>query len=670
MGKKTVKRIEKVLYKMGKRFVRTVLSGKSFVRSIKELVKNSRDWEGDNIYFYTEDRNTLVIVDDGVGMGKQNREDFFSLAKPTVKEDKRQSRKWDTGAKHILISFCKDCTVRTVPKEESDSAFVFGVTTDEHVINVGSGGTIECEVRDVNKANWPYDFPQGTGTEIRYTFSNPRSKSILRGKALAEELAAILPKKFAEIVKVDGKPLPPKDMIGDDFDVVLEHPQLGPVHIQIYRPAKKRSSERLELAGTEIGEAPLTELNSVLGASLRLDDVFLRPDLAGVICCALFKEYVNEDRHTISSEITDNPRLVHFVNLLNSQAREIERKLKLPVAGGKQAGEDQAIIDGVARRFNIAFAKGQTPPQVIDTGNGTGDPDPTQRGPKGKPAIRLDLPRREYEPGEEISVKVRIRKDIDHNVDEVVWRTESSLAKDVTRTDKGITMVADKVGRGIVSADLPSTPYHKSAAYEVIEKRNLKFSNTIISCLMGERLPIMAVNADKVGEKLYWDWDGDCEVDPQGNRAIFIGLHPGQCTVRAWDTKNPGQKAIMEITVYRDQNLICIDGIWFKYKFFTGASTAADTPVHMVKGGEIHEVHDLFIMEGAPGYDEAKERGELEQFICMAIATRFPAFRHFELEGNSLADMQPSELPDLWKMIEAEIFQIYNLISMGANKKR
>ena len=452
---------------IGSGFLRKVFGGKPFIHCVIELVKNCRDWGASIIKITTNaGRHLVTILDNGDGMNRANRNAFLSINMTTA-SGPRQSGVYCTGTKQTLFSHSANVEVRTAPREEPDVVYVFSFTAEEYEQLALSSGTVEPKRLEKDKTSWPHEFP--FGTEITYTLVDPESRGIYRGERLAAELTGRLPRKFRDIVQVDGTPIPEKEIVGRPFDVVLQHRQLGEVAFELYRPVRRGQDEELRLAGVEIGEAPISNLNRVLPPDLKTDlpAIFLLKEVCGTITAQFIRDYANEDRFTLDAAIADNPRTRHLLGLLKEVAPEVQRCLQIKVSGmDDEKGNDESEVRELRTHLRRLYNQQGEPP-------GTGDTTPPDDGggtdTAGDPAIRLTY-HREVGIGETITVTVKLREDVakNYSLNNVVWYTNRSNGANLQNTTDGITLTANTLGHGVIRADISGTPFTAVAHYEVV----------------------------------------------------------------------------------------------------------------------------------------------------------------------------------------------------------
>lgn len=674
MSKKTGDDTRPIRAGIGEGFLQQIFGGKPFIHCAIELVKNCRDWGATLIVVLTNlDRQLLRIVDNGDGMDEANRDAFVSINLSTAKGP-RQSGIFCTGTKQMLFSHASHVEVRTAPKDDPDHVYRFSFTTDAYEQLALTCGEITPERVRKTVETWPYE--HRFGTEITYTLKDPRSRSILRGEALAGELSARLPVKFRDIVRVDEEMLPPKRLAAGTkpFQLVEQHGQLGSVAFELYHPERKRREEELRLTAVEVGEAPMANFFRVLPEELRMrfPDVYLLPEVCGTVSAAYLKEYANEDRTTLNPAVADDPRTPHFVRMLQQLAPAVMRDLGIRIRTDTEPDADEADIAEVEALFNRRYnPTGEGPRGPVGTEAEGGEPEESGGESREKPAVRLTY-RREFEPDETIEIAATLRDDIaasGYRVDDLHWYTERSRARGVELADGRIRMVASELGHGVVRVELRGTPYSTVAHYEVVAQRLFRLSIPYAEIEIGSDLPVMGVNIDKLRGEVEWELSGPGQMDVQGGRVVYHASGEGHAVVTAFDAANPRTRATCDITVVAGkQRLICIRGHFFERSVYTAEGTVQFAkPVTMVSGGKVHR---LVMNRSARGYRAAQSRGSLAQFLAQATALAFPTFARLDLRegGMRIEEFDPKDLPQFLQDCANEGYSIFEEILEDAPK--
>jgi hypothetical protein len=656
------KMAKKIQAGIGPGFFNRIFGGLTFLHCLMELIKNTRDWGAGMVWVKTEDRARLVVRDDGSGMNAANRDAFASINLTTAGEG--QSGTFCTGTKQFLYSMAKMVEVLTAPKDDPDYVYIFSFSTEGYEKLALSRGVLTPKRVKKTAKTWPFDHP--FGTELTYVLSNTRSKRILRGAKLAQELAARLPLKFRNVLYIDGAQLPQKDIIGEVFTYNEVDPQIGDVHMEIYRPRKRRAEEDLRLTAVEIGEASVGNLFRVLGEYReQFPQVFLLREVCGTMATSFLGEYAMENRTTIRAEVVDDPRIVVLLDILNRIAPDVQRALQIRMAG--QVDNDvEREIASIRDICNSRYSK--KPQHSQGDGSGALDDDGEEGGSGGKkPPIQLSC-RREFELGETVEVTARIRKGMGKDVSDLVWIHAHARCKDHVITDNGLTMVAAQVGVGTVTADLPSTPHSKVKAFQIVSKRVFRLSTPHATVATGGSVTISAVNADKLKGDLRWSLVGvgEIEVDKNGKRVTFTApRYPCSATLVGYDRSDPNVRATCELTVIGQMETLCIRDTHFMVTTYDAPGDDA-RPVVMNMSGDPHQV---VFNTGAPGFKEAIKAGSRRELLLFALAQEYPGFKKFDIDGMDLSSIDPRDMPHIISGLSREGFVIYSeLIGASTGK--
>ena len=480
-----------------------------------------------------------------------------------------------------------------------------------------------------------------------------------------------MPRKFNEIVKVDDQPLPEKEIIGQPFAAEMQPRQLGTVSFEIYRPKKKAQEEGLRLTAVEIGEIPITEFFKALSGDLRaaMPGVFLLPDVCGTIHVEFLRPYINQDRYTVDGAVGDDPKTRLLLRLFQSIAPEVQRCCRIRMGSGASTGEDEAVVREVADRLNRLYGPtSEKPPETVRVDDEDSIPwdvvggRPRRAGPKAKPPLRLVLARKEFELDESFDVTLEIGPDYANQFtpEDVCWYTDRALAQEIKGTENGKSLTPGEVGHGVIRVDVPGTLFHAAAHYDLVVIRRFRITVPHMGgIVVGSEVPIMTTNHDKIRGKIEWSLEGVGSLNPQGKRAIYSAIRPGRATVYAVDSEDPESQTTCDIVVTgQPLDLICVCGEWFTYETVESLDTqqtGEGAPIQMVSGGP----HRLFISRRSSGYTAAMQQDLLPIFLMSAIAAAFPPFKRFEVDGEDLTRISPTNLPTILAEIREEGSKIF-----------
>lgn len=636
--------------------------GRDFARCVLELAKNPFDEKGASlILFDTTNPRLIRIVDDGCGMRAEFRDRFCS-----VKDDRSEAvghGRFGRGTKDMLFAQASRVDVATVSDEQPDTVMRFGFLTDEYEELVRNGTPIPPDELPITKKTWPYPFR--TGTEITYTFANPAKKSILRGRQLAELLAARLPRSIRKMVQVDGAWLPEPDREGEPFLVVdtTSSDLKKPVGIELFRIKAEsvyKKHRGIWLAGEIIGDAELEAFYRVLPDDLK--DLFpsdLRgAGLCGTLQCEIFEKYTNSDRESINPAICEGAMLkktLAFILVLRQYMPQIIEHFGLTKTQALADDAGAAIIEKVREIINATYRKSEPPTvkrsddevlieKVKDIDKTGGDDDETIDVPPTGAALQIVGLRREreYEPGEMIRVSVRFRPDIAPNVDlnNVRWNTHRAGLSNDSSPDPSVLIgrAMKPIGTRELSVKVEGEIYAASATYEIVAERQLCLLPQAKTIIKGKSFDLLVGNIDKLRGKLEWSHTGPGTFDIRERRCRYTATEIGVAEVAIQDTANPGLTAKCQIIIQEppDRDLLVIEGDWFRIRS-RGFDLQPDTsPVIMNVGSR--GIHEIYFNSGNDSYQEELNAGRLDWWLIDQIALEFVHFRRHELDRGEDGD--------------------------------
>ena len=625
--------------KIGSGFLKRIFGGKSFMHCVIELIKNALDWNTTKIYIFTEDKNIFRILDNGDGMNAENRSAFSSL-NTTTALDPKQSGLFCTGSKKMLFSHSEKVVVMTAPKDDSTHVYMFEITVGEYERKILESETIKCQRVPKSANTWPHDFP--FGTELRYTLSDSKSRSILRGAHLANELSDRLSLMFSGIVFVDKESIPRKEIIGEEVQLVFnKNKRLGPVSVLLYSPKHPRAEDELRFTSSSIGEIPVRNFMKAAGEfRSRMPEVYLLPAVCGVISANFLKDHANEDRDTLSPGLADDQRLQDLFSFLDILTEETCQKLKITLKHETAQDNAQEQLLEVCDFFNRHYNPGNLTPIGGDEPVGP----PLSPSHPTNPRVLTLSSKDEFEIGELIEITPTINTDLRLMYDpaDVIWNFDESKAKMIGRLENGtVQLRATEIGNEVVKATLKNNPCRAVASYEIVVERKLRLRNTHMKARLGSDLTVFAVNLDKLKGKLKWTHEGVGKLNADGGRGVFSATSLGSAFITVYDSADMKTATRCEITVFgKPPKLLTIRDFHFHVgTFSSGAATTK--PIEMTRGDEYHH---LWLSSSAPALIKARERKNLRNFLAHAISTEFAYFSRFVLGEENLEDLDPRDI--------------------------
>jgi|GEM_PF-1521424 len=663
--------VTKITPRIGRGFLFHHFTGSPFMMCVIELVKDARDWEALKLFIDTRDKESIEFRDNGKGMDAKNREAFASVSCTTANGPKQQGR-YGSGSKYMLFSFASAVEVLTAPKDEPDCVYRFTFDTQTYEERVLLKQDILPERVRKTTQTWPYPHP--FGTVIRYRFSDPRARGILRGDKLASELTARLPCKFSDIVEVDGKPIPGKEIVGQRIDLIQSDSALGEVIFELYRPKNKRGEEGLFISGGEVGEVPFVNFYRRLGDLADLvPPLYLQNDVCGTITSQFLSELVTERRDSVTTAVADSKFTSRFLFILDRVAPYVQRSLQIKLEQGTSDERHSAALDEVFSLFSARYDKSAPPPGQDTKDKTTTPPEIVIPPPDDKHPLALEA-RREYEIGETIEIEAKVRKDLATKIDlkNVQWKTDRSRAVNPQVTQTGIRLTADAIGPGLVSIDLPGTPYSATVHYSVVSKREFKLSIPHATIPRGSQIWVMAVHTDKLVGPVEWVLRGVGEIERSGNRVTYHAQTVGRAEIRAQDSRRKDVYATCDITVEPvDPKTFPIRDQRFTVATHRMANHAVySKPVTMQLGSGPKPVHKMIVNVMGHGYQSALESGDPSRFLAHAIAMEYARFSIFEIQPLEEGRSDPRDAATLANDVLTEGFKlIAEILDQAKGKK-
>lgn len=660
--------VKPIVGKIGDRALIGTVKGRSFMHGLVEAIKNSIDWKANQIWISFPVHNQLRVVDDGWGMGEKNRDAFVSWGETSAGSDS-QTGIFDSGSKGFLVTYASQVEVRTVPEEDSEHVYIFTFSAAEAQRLALTGEERYPTILPKTPETWPYPFK--CGTELTYTLVKPEARAILRGDKLAEALSARLPWRFSDVVKVEGKFIPSMAMQGS-YARTFQLP-FGEVVFEIYRPSRPHKEHALRVALVEIGEVPIVQLCKPLGDDLRarFPDILLlgSHSIAGMISVNFSRKYINESRDKFDEAIADDPKTHALIRLFEKEASAIQRALKIEMHHDSGSDADRARMDEIADLFNQVYR----PPNVyggpgVDQG---GDlPPRPPPADEGIAAFRLTTPRPEYEIGDEISVDVIIHSAFRdrYSLDSITWQTERSRGCNLRPTATGLALTASEIGPAAIRANIAGTPHSAVRDYAVVDTRVFHLSQVFANLQLGDKLPLICMNADKISGELEWSLAGVGTLEPHPHSATYTAKESGTGVVTVYDRSTRQVLDTCEIVVHSSPTKrIWIGGYSFIYEFMPneGEKSRNIPPVTML---DLGKGYHLKFNGGAPGYSTALCDGNWLQFMALHIAMEFPWFRHFKIEGVDPEDVDMRDISGIREEFMRESMEIYEGLFLQIKK--
>ncbi|QQS23278.1 ATP-binding protein [bacterium] len=605
---------------------------KQLIECLIELIKNCFDWRSNQVWIRITPE-FVQVIDNGMGMVEANRNAFCSLAK-TSGDSKVQSSKFGTGSKGMLY-LCKGVTVTTKTIEGRD-VIQFNIPTAEYQRQVFSHGTIQPVI--ITDNSWPEVLE--TGTILHYDFSGtPSAKQLKKTDNLAKRLAQKVPLLFMDAIQLNDQPLPPKEIKGKPF---LQSPikeKLGQVDFEIYTlKGGSTANNGVYLSSTGWEEVRMIDFVNMLPDHIRglVPEIYLNTtELSGVITCRqFFGQFINDDRHTFSPEITNSEMVNPFVELLIQLEQEVKDRLNLEVKKESVSLKDMMsrVINLSATAYGEEFGGSEYRP-VLDP-----DPEPEQ-------ALIIHGTQREYQSGDRVELSLDIDSSLtDAKYSDVDWLTvNSGLEKIVISKDKKtLTGIAtNKTGWKTVTVRAKS--HGTQTSYEIVaEKRMYLSAQRGPNVFVGQPYKLTCYNVGLAKGPLRWKIvKGEGVVEPVGSGgkqgvATAVGTSPGELYVSiegAYEDGRPFRDACVIPIVDPETQLLNIMGYKFKVFHQLYPDKKAITMVHSLGTDSEKTVHQMFVNEKAKIWKQKDAQTSLLIPVWL-IAEEFARFFYQDVEDE------------------------------------
>lgn len=656
---------------------------KPLIESIIEMIKNAFDWQATIVNFITnEARTTFHYVDNGRGMNSDNRRAFISVGESTAGGD--QSGTFGTGANYLIFTHSSNVRLVTAPEETPDRVFIMEFTPEELADAYSGAGGIRVRRVEKTVKTWPHE--HRFGTDIIYTLKNPGAGSIFRGAKLAQKLSDRLDNVMVDggMVLVDGDQLPGKRfaqgsrLYSADGRVLGVSPAMGRFNLEFYRPAgtaKDLQAQDLLMTDRSIGEVSFRKaFVDMLTDEQRemIPPLFLEKEVCGLITAGFLHDHVDESRSRYTVGVADDERVNELLRLLNHVEADVATHLGIKLRhldsiethDGKE--EVDELIERLQKRYN---PEGEVPKGY--NANGDSDEDDhskDRRNRRNRPPSprmpRLLIDREEFALDEKIVARLVVP---DGDPTDFHFNTDHACGKVETLEAGMVTLIADTLGKAILTATNPMNGEQVKGEYEVVEVRKFHLSaRGPVGIRVGAPFTEHAINADLLAGKVVWELvegRGELVVAARGLSARFTPNRAGRATMLAYDSDNPEIRDTADIRVLPGTS----GELPFRIRdqFFTVYKQQANNVREYGKAATIKpfgdgEIHRMIINPLSPDYQVALRIGMLPEVLAMAMAVEFA--KHFCITWE---DAEASDLPSIMLEVQNEAAVIFSEMLEG-----
>ncbi len=451
---------------------------------LKEAVDNSADAKADEIRITIRNLD-VEIADNGNGFRRQDIEGYVSIGLSTP--DLRKKGKNGTGAKAVF-AVADHVFVRSVCAENPGDVLEFSFTEEVVQRLAERREPVHVRVEPRTTTNFPPRL--ASGSVITYT--GFQAHKIPRVDTAVDKLGQLLSPWRADLVRVNGKSLTPRNIRGEQIERDIKHPTLGQIRVRLYVPDKRERTESLQI-GAFGDVCTMDDFRRNLGRDLlnRVPAVFDDNRLCGLIDVEGFNPYTTNDRTNFRTELYESDDVETFLDVLDDLSEEISERIGLIVKAATDQAFDEAF-DALQEELNARY-------HYHPTGDAPG------KGGPGR-ARRFSISMREVELAFNERQIFRVRHYSGDPADLVWEASEAGGTLDAGRGVEEVTYTAgQKQGRFVLRVSSAIDPnLSASSVIHIVQQREFFTVPSRITVIPGEEVKIYARNLHLTSGDLRW----------------------------------------------------------------------------------------------------------------------------------------------------------------------
>lgn len=588
---------------------------------LRELVDNSNDARAKRIDIRVTD-TTVTVTDDGGGFTPEGLNAYASLGVSPEGVIERKG-KHGTGAKAVF-TVASTVRVMTVWEKDEEQVVTFSFTDDELEDALFGGPDILARVGRRTAHNFPRELRSGSVIE----FTNFQRGKQPKEESIIAQLGHLLAPWVAENVRVNGRPLQKREIIGQTIKREIKHRVLGLVRVQLFVPIERQPDEELMLGAL----GPVCSLRSFareleVGVRQTIPDVYFTGDLCGLIDVAQFNKFSTPGRKEFSSDLYTSDSLALFLNLLNGDLLEdVERSIGMVRKEGDEREVDR-LLTAVQQRINRAT--GYEPGTQVGVGERIERPTLFSISPK------------DVELGTTETQAFRVRH-FHGDPNDLVW--EASKSGGEINEKHGLEVIytaGNREGRFTLVVKSASDPtLSDEATITVVQTLEFSAHPRRITLERGTTVRVYARKVNVTSGKLRWRLQPGAGYlsDTQGVAVNYTaGQKTGVYSLIVEDRADPGISFTIPINVVEEPKLRRggsagpgrrLAPLPYEFRLgervYTLRSTATPYSPVMVDAVEGREATTLYLNTAHPLYREAREAGELPAmlYITSEVVTK------------------------------------------------
>ncbi len=511
----------KDIEEMARKEVGSFSSSKSiFLSALQQAAENARDAFCRTFSVTIDKRtNALRFADDGEGFGTAQVNGFLSFCVSPKKGMKNQIGQRGSG-RYSNFQFSDTIEVYTRHKEymrRVGKRVGKLVLTYEDFKYLLGHDYIEKPLEEVDAPDW-FDV-KGTGSVIVLKGVNwdliPAPSQVIDG------FGKYLSPTIANMVRINGKRLKPRDIHGNPIRETWEHPLLGSCRLDAYLPKAPKPGEGFEIAA----------YNPVMPFEMMVRQLHAqRPELAGriprdlthtkLLCGVLYAEGINQfvasDRRSLVNEFFVSEHVEAWVEMLSQQVvplvieelkqREEERSVK----------KRQKLLEEISDGFNQAFHYDPTKDTIPegDQKEGNGVPEAQEDDDEDEINFEIAVNSRRVDllPGDSYRFEVLRTTGTSGSFEWVILEGGGSLS---TRTGRRMTFTAglDLGKTRLLVRDTEDEEKSAEILVNVVPDKNLRVTPGYTEITAGEVHTFHTKNRDHHADPNRLQWSVAPETD-------------------------------------------------------------------------------------------------------------------------------------------------------------
>lgn len=296
----------------------------TILEALREMIHNAVDAKATIVDIILCDDGTVLVLDDGEGFLEKHRTGYFDLYQSHKTGERGQTGQHGTGRVRVM-TFCTEQFVYSVSQDRPEG--ISTSLTSDDLKTLFSKHEIRGEwERGGLKPSWWHLKKGATGSGIRLTLAPEFAKLFPKPAVLVAELGNYLKLSMAEKVRVNGKKLADRGIVGQAIRRTFTSNELGPdlytalgnVEVELFIPEKKGPDEEVRIGGDHpiCSLADFVRLVDDRGLTGPIPDLLTRRVLIGDIFFEKLNRHCAEDRRSLKDSVIRENVHLHLIRFL------------------------------------------------------------------------------------------------------------------------------------------------------------------------------------------------------------------------------------------------------------------------------------------------------------------------------------------------------------------